>query len=167
MLLEQLEAEESAIKSFLSRCTELKALEELRRREMQKPTLKISIFDPLRNDEARRLRIERVSWLVCQKSQFFLSLMVKIDFSIWPQKFPLMPVQYEMMKLREELAQKECPDFLAPYLVGIQSASAEPPTYDTSLSAFNSCLTDKRQHFEELLQELQHQYQEVMQSLRD
>ncbi|XP_059610978.1 coiled-coil domain-containing protein lobo [Phlebotomus argentipes] len=162
MLLEQLEAEEGAIKSFLSRCGELRTLEELRRREMLKPSLKISIFDPLRNDEARRLRIERVSCIMCQKSQFFLSLMVKIDFcSHGPNSRHA--TQYEMMRRREEMAQKDCPDFLAPYLVGIQSteANAEPPSYDTSLSAFNSCLSDKRQHFEELLQELQRQYQEL------
>uniref|UniRef100_A0A1B0ESJ8 Putative dynein regulatory complex subunit 7 n=1 Tax=Lutzomyia longipalpis TaxID=7200 RepID=A0A1B0ESJ8_LUTLO len=61
MLLEQLKAEEGAIKSFIQRCTELKGLEELRRKEILKPALKISIFDPLRNDEARRLRLERVS----------------------------------------------------------------------------------------------------------
>ncbi|GAB0087511.1 Coiled-coil domain-containing protein lobo [Sergentomyia squamirostris] len=130
MLLEQLEAEQGATKAFLSRCSEVKILEELRKKEMQRPILRISIFDPLRNDEARRLRMQR----------------------------------YELMKMREELAQKDCPDFLAPYLVGIQStteSSAAPPTYDTSLTAFNSCLADKRQHFEELLKELQHQYEEL------
>ncbi|XP_055904389.1 coiled-coil domain-containing protein lobo [Eupeodes corollae] len=59
LLLEQLKAEESAKKAFDKIMEELNCIFERRKREIKHTDLKFGVFDPLRNDAARKLRLER------------------------------------------------------------------------------------------------------------
>ncbi|XP_055851877.1 coiled-coil domain-containing protein lobo [Episyrphus balteatus] len=59
LLLDQLRAEESAKKSFDRTIDELNNIFDRRKREIKHTNLKFRAFDPLRNETARKLRLER------------------------------------------------------------------------------------------------------------
>lgn len=61
LLLNQMKAEHQVIEAFASRCKELQQLKVTREKENKRSILTFSVFDPLRNHEARRLRLERVT----------------------------------------------------------------------------------------------------------
>lgn len=61
LLQEQIRDEEKSLDEFHVRYTEIEELLENLQNEFMSPVLKFSIFDPLRNDAARQLRLQRVS----------------------------------------------------------------------------------------------------------
>lgn len=61
LLLDQLNAESQAINACIDRSNDLQQLKITRDKETRQSTLTFSIFDPLRNDEAKRIRKQRVS----------------------------------------------------------------------------------------------------------
>lgn len=67
LLQDLLKDEEKSVDAFHTRDAEMKELLELRDQQIQNPLLKFSIFDPLRNESARKLRLQRVS-LTCGAS---------------------------------------------------------------------------------------------------
>jgi hypothetical protein len=121
---QQVKAETKAVASFASRCEEIDKLIDLRRNEMDSPQLRFSMFDPLRNGEARKTRMER----------------------------------YAQIKAREELAKKQLPDFLAPYLCRTDS---EALTAAEAKTAFDECLRNLKANYSDLTQELQRRHDEV------
>ena len=52
--------EEKACDCFHARDAELKEGLETRKQQIEKPLLRFSIFDPLRNETARKMRLQRV-----------------------------------------------------------------------------------------------------------
>lgn len=62
LLQELMKAEEKSVDCFHARDTEMKEVLESRRQQIEQPMLKFSIFDPLRNDSARKLRLQRVNF---------------------------------------------------------------------------------------------------------
>ena len=60
LLQELMKSEEKAVDCFHARDTELKEILEARKEQIANPFLKFSIFDPLRNDSARKMRLQRV-----------------------------------------------------------------------------------------------------------
>jgi hypothetical protein len=60
LLQELLKAEELSVDSYHLRDAEIKEILEVRKQQIENPLLKFSIFDPLRNDSARKLRLQRV-----------------------------------------------------------------------------------------------------------
>lgn len=60
LLQELLKDEEKSVDSFHTRDAEMKEALEIRSHQLQNPLLKFSIFDPLRNESARKLRLQRV-----------------------------------------------------------------------------------------------------------
>lgn len=52
--------EEKSVDSFHTRDAEMKEILEVRKYQTENPLLKFSIFDPLRNESARKLRLQRV-----------------------------------------------------------------------------------------------------------
>lgn len=60
LLQELLKDEEKSVDSFHTRDAEIKEVLEVRRYQLENPLLKFSIFDPLRNESARKLRLQRV-----------------------------------------------------------------------------------------------------------
>lgn len=63
LLQQLLKDEEKSVDSFHTRDAEMKEILEVRNAQTANPLLKFSIFDPLRNDLARKLRLQRVSLL--------------------------------------------------------------------------------------------------------
>ncbi|CRK88918.1 CLUMA_CG002622, isoform A [Clunio marinus] len=59
LLQSLLKDEEKCVDFFHTRDAEMKEILEVRKSQLAKPLLKFSIFDPLRNDSARKLRIQR------------------------------------------------------------------------------------------------------------
>lgn len=59
LLLEQLKAEEKVIKAFNKRFADIARILQNRKREMKQPKLTFSVLDPMRNQAARRLRLEK------------------------------------------------------------------------------------------------------------
>lgn len=53
--------EEKAVDCFHGRDAEIREVLEIRKQQIEKPLLKFSIFDPLRNETARKMRLQRVS----------------------------------------------------------------------------------------------------------
>jgi hypothetical protein len=60
LLQDLLKDEEKSVDSFHTRDAEIKEVLEIRKQQMENPLLKFSIFDPLRNESARKLRLQRV-----------------------------------------------------------------------------------------------------------
>lgn len=60
LLQDLLKDEEKSVDQFHTRDAEIKEILELRKQQICKPLLKFSIFDPLRNESARKLRLQRV-----------------------------------------------------------------------------------------------------------
>ena len=54
-----LKDEEKSVDQFHIRDAEIKEILELRQQQIEKPLLKFSIFDPLRNESARKMRLQR------------------------------------------------------------------------------------------------------------
>lgn len=52
--------EEKSVDCFHARDTEMKEILQIRKQQIANPLLKFSIFDPLRNDSARKMRLQRV-----------------------------------------------------------------------------------------------------------
>lgn len=69
MLQSLLKDEEKSVDAFHIRDAEIKEILEIRQHQIDNPLLKFSIFDPLRNEAARKLRLQRVS---CDDSGFIL-----------------------------------------------------------------------------------------------
>lgn len=65
LLQDLLKDEEKSVDAFHTRDAEIKEVLELRDQQIQNPLLKFSIFDPLRNESARKLRLQRVRILWC------------------------------------------------------------------------------------------------------
>lgn len=59
MLQTLLKDEEKSVDAFHIRDAEIKEMLELRQQEIRNPLLKFSIFDPLRNESARKMRLQR------------------------------------------------------------------------------------------------------------
>lgn len=83
LLQDLLKDEEKSVDAFHTRDAEIKEVLELRDQQIQNPLLKFSIFDPLRNESARKLRLQRVSILWCflklPSLKAFFSLTVRTD----------------------------------------------------------------------------------------
>uniref|UniRef100_A0A336LWC1 Dynein regulatory complex subunit 7 n=1 Tax=Culicoides sonorensis TaxID=179676 RepID=A0A336LWC1_CULSO len=126
LLLKQLMLdEEKSCKAYQERLIEVE--QNLKNRQIQdeNPKLMFTIFDPLRNEAARKLRMER----------------------------------YEQMRIREELAKTQLADFLAPYLVRLGSdRKLSKAEYDL---AKKDCLSDFRQYYLDMLNELQRRFEEL------
>lgn len=60
LLQELMKCEEKSVDCFHARDSELKEILEARKQQISNPLLKFSIFDPLRNDSARKMRLQRV-----------------------------------------------------------------------------------------------------------
>lgn len=60
LLQELLKDEEKSVDSYHTRDAEIKEILEVRSQQIENPLLKFSIFDPLRNESARKLRLQRV-----------------------------------------------------------------------------------------------------------
>lgn len=60
LLQELLKDEEKSVDSYHTRDAEIKEILEARSQQIENPLLKFSIFDPLRNESARKLRLQRV-----------------------------------------------------------------------------------------------------------
>lgn len=54
--------EEKSVDFYHTRDADIKEILEVRKHQKKQPLLKFSIFDPLRNESARKLRLQRVSW---------------------------------------------------------------------------------------------------------
>lgn len=61
LLQELLKDEEKSVDSFHTRDAEIKEIIEFRQQQIENPLLKFSIFDPLRNESARKMRLQRVN----------------------------------------------------------------------------------------------------------
>lgn len=61
LLQELLKEEEKSVDSFHTRDAEVKEILEVRKQQVENPLLKFSIFDPLRNESARKMRLQRVN----------------------------------------------------------------------------------------------------------
>jgi hypothetical protein len=61
LLQELMRDEEKSVDCFHARDAEIKEILQIRRQQLARPLLKFSIFDPLRNDSARKMRLQRVS----------------------------------------------------------------------------------------------------------
>lgn len=61
MLQELLKREEKSVDSYHTRETEIREILQIRIQQIEVPLLKFSIFDPLRNESARKLRLHRVN----------------------------------------------------------------------------------------------------------
>lgn len=61
LLQDLLKDEEKSVDSFHTRDAEIKEILELRQQQIASPLLKFSIFDPLRNESARKMRLQRVN----------------------------------------------------------------------------------------------------------
>lgn len=61
LLQSLLKDEEKSVDAFHIRDAEIKEILELRKHQIETPQLKFRIFDPLRNEAARKLRLQRVS----------------------------------------------------------------------------------------------------------
>jgi hypothetical protein len=61
LLRELMGDEERSVDCFHARDTEIKEILHTRRQQIARPLLKFSIFDPLRNESARKMRLQRVS----------------------------------------------------------------------------------------------------------
>lgn len=59
-----IKSEEKSVDEFHARFSELEETLENLQDQITNPVLKFSIFDPLRNDAARRLRLQRVNILI-------------------------------------------------------------------------------------------------------
>lgn len=60
LLQDLLKEEEKSVDSYHTRDAEIKEILEVRKQQMEYPLMKFSIFDPLRNESARKLRLQRV-----------------------------------------------------------------------------------------------------------
>jgi hypothetical protein len=60
LLQELLKDEEKSVDAYHTRDAEIKEILEVRKQQIENPLLKFSIFDPLRNESARKLRLQRV-----------------------------------------------------------------------------------------------------------
>lgn len=70
LLQELTKDEEKSVDAFHIRDAEMKEVLEIRQHQTLNPLLKFSIFDPLRNDSARKLRLQRVCSGVCKIERF-------------------------------------------------------------------------------------------------
>jgi hypothetical protein len=61
LLQESMKDEETSVDCFHARDAELKEILQIRQQQIANPLLKFNIFDPLRNDNARKMRLQRVS----------------------------------------------------------------------------------------------------------
>lgn len=61
LMQDLLKDEERTADAFHTRDAEMKEVLEIRKHQKENPLLKFSIFDPLRNESARKLRLQRVS----------------------------------------------------------------------------------------------------------
>lgn len=60
LLQDLLKDEEKSVDAYHTRDAEVKEILEVRKHQIENPLLKFSIFDPLRNESARKLRLQRV-----------------------------------------------------------------------------------------------------------
>lgn len=60
LMQDLLKDEERSADAFHTRDAEMKEVLEIRKHQKENPLLKFSIFDPLRNESARKLRLQRV-----------------------------------------------------------------------------------------------------------
>lgn len=81
LLQELTKDEEKSVDAFHIRDAEMKEILEIRQHQTQNPLLKFSIFDPLRNDSARKLRLQRVSF-VSRRLQTLLRCLEKTTIPI-------------------------------------------------------------------------------------
>ncbi|KAL7020012.1 hypothetical protein ACKWTF_011343 [Chironomus riparius] len=123
LLQDLMKCEEKSVDCFHARDTEIKEILEARKEQIANPLLKFSIFDPLRNDSARKMRLQR----------------------------------FEQMKTREMLAKSQQADFLAPYLVRFEDKKPQDNEIEI---AIHDCLKDFKKNYEEMINELQHRYDE-------
>lgn len=75
MLQSQLQDEDKSVDAFHARNSEVEEILRNRSQQTLDPILKFSIFDPLRNESARKLRLQRVSFtfFLKRKLHYFFS----------------------------------------------------------------------------------------------
>lgn len=80
LLQELLKDEEKSMDAFHARFSEVEGILLNREQQIKFPLLKFSIFDPLRNDSARKLRLQRVRKLNLQnKSYIFFVFLFSLN----------------------------------------------------------------------------------------
>lgn len=136
--------EEKSVDSYHTRDFEMKEILEVRKQQTENPLLKFSIFDPLRNDSARKLRLQRV------RHNRLHTIKAKKHWNhfVW---------QFEQMKTRELLAKNQQADFLAPYLVRFEDKKPQKEEIDV---AVRDCLKDFKKNYADIENELQRRYDE-------
>lgn len=72
LLQKLLKDEEKSMDAFHARFSEVEDILVNRERQIKFPLLKFSIFDPLRNDSARKLRLQRVRKFNIQNESYFV-----------------------------------------------------------------------------------------------
>lgn len=77
MFLQELREEERCRKDYLNVCSDIEDLMRVRQNELTNPQLKFSIFDPLRNEAARRIRMAKYEML---KEQHELAMRSDPDY---------------------------------------------------------------------------------------
>lgn len=141
------------IESFVSRCKELQQLKVTREKENRKSLLTFSVFDPLRNFEAKRIRLQRVSLLSLLKVWFY-------TFCYF---------QLKVIELREENNLRERADFLEPYLLKHSMEFLElwsqikkgSMSGEASKKAFDDCLKDFEDQQQTAMADLQRMLEET------
>lgn len=142
LLQDLLKDEEKSVDAFHTRDAEIKEVLEIRKQQAETPLLNFSIFDPLRNESARKLRLQRVRNLK--------------RFAI-PISWFCVIRQFEQMKTRELLAKNQQADFLAPYLVRFEDKKPQKSEVDV---AIQDCLRDFKRNYTDMENELQRRYDE-------
>ncbi|KAG5671919.1 hypothetical protein PVAND_002087 [Polypedilum vanderplanki] len=77
LLQELMKDEEKSVDCFHARDTEIKEILQIRRQQIAKPLLKFSIFDPLRNESARKMRLQKFEQM---KTREMLAKSQQADF---------------------------------------------------------------------------------------
>lgn len=72
LLQKLLKDEEKSMDAFHARFSEVEDILVNRERQIKFPLLKFSIFDPLRNDSARKLRLQRVRKFNLQNKSYYV-----------------------------------------------------------------------------------------------
>ncbi|EDS38759.1 conserved hypothetical protein [Culex quinquefasciatus] len=88
LLNKQLKAEDASTRAFYRRVVEIESLLKERRKQIESPKLSFSLFDPLRNSEARRIRLEkyeqtkaREELIKKQQADFLAPYLLRLDGS--------------------------------------------------------------------------------------
>lgn len=88
LLKDQMKAEEASSRAFYRRVVEIETLLRERKKQIDSPKLTFSLFDPLRNAEARRLRLEkyeqaraREELIKQQQADFLAPYLLRMDES--------------------------------------------------------------------------------------